>query len=199
MGSAASPAERQSMSTSTEQITTGPAAGSGLIAVRCPADGKVVGAVPDMAAAQVHEMATALRAAQPEWEDLGTSGRAKRLLRFLDWVLDNEGRLIGIIEEETGKSWGDAEVETAVVVDTVNYFTGSTATGRKIAVRAGERERIYVQVKAYGEFVGKLTECRSCGSATRTRPLHWPTTHRMGWPPASSAVTVGELTTSPGD
>lgn len=115
------------MSTSTEHVTTGPATGSGLITVRCPADGRVVGSVPDMTAAQVHEMATALRAAQPEWEDLGPDGRARHLLRFLDWVLDNEKRLIGIMQEETGKSWGDAQVETAVVVDTVNYFTKHAA------------------------------------------------------------------------
>jgi acyl-CoA reductase-like NAD-dependent aldehyde dehydrogenase len=93
------------------------------ISVHCPADGRLVVTVPDTAPAQVHQVATRLRAAQPEWEDLGPNGRAKHVLRFLDWVLDNEARLIGIMQEETGKSWGDASVETAVVVDAVNYFT----------------------------------------------------------------------------
>ncbi|BDB44054.1 MULTISPECIES: aldehyde dehydrogenase family protein [Mycobacterium] len=93
------------------------------LSVRCPADGRVVGTVPDMTPAQVHDIAAQLRAAQPAWEDLGPDGRAKHLLRLLDWVLDNEKRLIGIMQEETGKSWGDAQVETAVFVDTVNYFT----------------------------------------------------------------------------
>jgi hypothetical protein len=39
--------------------------GSGYINVRCPADGRVVGNVPDMTPGQVHEVARQLRAAQP--------------------------------------------------------------------------------------------------------------------------------------
>lgn len=100
---------------------------SGFLTVRCPADGRVVGTVPDMTPEQVHDIATQLRGAQPAWEDLGPDGRAKHILRLLDWVLDNEKRLIGIMQEETGKSWGDAQVETAVFVDTVNYFTKHAA------------------------------------------------------------------------
>jgi acyl-CoA reductase-like NAD-dependent aldehyde dehydrogenase len=64
--------------------------GSGYINVRCPADGRVVGNVPDMTPGQVHDVARQLRAAQPAWEDLGPDGRAKHVLRLLDWVLDNE-------------------------------------------------------------------------------------------------------------
>jgi acyl-CoA reductase-like NAD-dependent aldehyde dehydrogenase len=60
--------------------------GSGYINVRCPADGRVVGNVPDMTPGQVHEVARQLRAAQPAWEDLGPDGRAKHVLRLLDWV-----------------------------------------------------------------------------------------------------------------
>src|SRR5262249_39384055 len=100
---------------------------SGFITVRCPADGRVVGTVADMAPGQVHDIALRLRAAQPAWEDLGPHGRAKHVLRLLDWVLANEKRLIGLMQEETGKSWGDAQVETAVFLDTVNYFTKHAA------------------------------------------------------------------------
>ncbi len=97
------------------------------ITVRCPADGRAVGAVPDMTPQQVHEIAAQLRAAQPAWEELAPEGRAKYVLRLLDWILDNEKRLIGLMQEETGKSWGDAQVEIAVVVDTINYFTKHAA------------------------------------------------------------------------
>lgn len=99
----------------------------GAITVHCPADGRVVGSVPDMSAAAVHDVAAALRSAQPQWEELGPDGRARYLLQLLDWVLDNESRLIGIMQEETGKSWGDAAVETAVVVDSINYYTKHAA------------------------------------------------------------------------
>ncbi|WP_406814902.1 aldehyde dehydrogenase family protein [Mycobacterium sp. M23085] len=97
------------------------------IVVRCPADGRIVGSVPEMSAAEVHEVAARLRAAQPAWEELGPHGRKKHLLRFLDWILDNEDRLVGIMQEETGKSWGDAAMEIAVALDTINYFTKHAA------------------------------------------------------------------------
>jgi acyl-CoA reductase-like NAD-dependent aldehyde dehydrogenase len=115
------------MTTSRLEAQSGAVATRGVITVRCPADGRVVGSVPDMTPGEVHDVATALRAAQPEWEDLGPDGRARHLLRLLDWVLDNEARLIGIMQEETGKSWGDAAVETAVVIDSINYYTKHAA------------------------------------------------------------------------
>jgi acyl-CoA reductase-like NAD-dependent aldehyde dehydrogenase len=124
---AASSEEGQSMMTTRLHIAPVDEAAPGVITVRCPADGRVVGSVPDTSAAQVHDVAAALRSAQPAWEDLGPDGRAKHLLRLLDWVLDNEARLIGIVQAESGKSWGDAAVETAVVVDTINYFTKHAA------------------------------------------------------------------------
>jgi len=52
-----------------------------------------------------------LRAAQPAWEALGPGGRARHMLAFLNWILDNEAGLVGIMQEESGKSWGDAALE----------------------------------------------------------------------------------------
>ncbi len=94
-----------------------------MMPVHCPADGRRVGAVPHHSAAEVHQLAEGLRAAQPAWEDLGPDGRSKILREFLDWILDNERRLIELMQSETGKSWGDAAVEPAIVVETVNYYT----------------------------------------------------------------------------
>lgn len=93
-----------------------------VIEVRCPADGRVVGTVPDLGAAGVLAAASQLRAAQPAWQDLGPEGRAKHMFAFLGWILDNEKRLVGIMQEESGKSWGDAGLEVAMAVDLINYF-----------------------------------------------------------------------------
>jgi acyl-CoA reductase-like NAD-dependent aldehyde dehydrogenase len=116
---------------STMTATAGPVRDLGTtaarITVRCPADGRIVGSVPETSAAQVHEVAARLRAAQPAWEELGPTGRKKHLLRLLDWLLDNEKNLVGLMQEETGKSWGDASMEVAVAVDTINYFTKHAA------------------------------------------------------------------------
>jgi acyl-CoA reductase-like NAD-dependent aldehyde dehydrogenase len=96
------------------------------IVVRCPADGRVVGRVPDMTAAQVAETAARLRAAQPEWEAIGFAGRRAWLGRFRDWLLDNEDRLHRLVQDETGKSWGDVAMgELTPAVDVLNFYAAN--------------------------------------------------------------------------
>lgn len=70
---------------------------------------------------QVAAMAARLRNAQPAWEALGPQGRGKHLLAWLDWMMDNERRLLELVQAESGKSWGDASVELAAAVDVINY------------------------------------------------------------------------------
>jgi acyl-CoA reductase-like NAD-dependent aldehyde dehydrogenase len=72
--------------------------GSPMIEVRCPADGRLVGTVPDLGPTGVARAAAQLRSAQPAWEALGPAGRAKHMLNFLNWILDNEQRLVGIMQ-----------------------------------------------------------------------------------------------------
>lgn len=115
------------MTTQTDQVLQGPIEESPMITVRCPADARVVGSVPDLTPAQVHQIALDLRAAQPEWEAIGPDGRAKWVLRFLDWVFDNEQRISTVLQAETGKSWGDAALEIGVAVDTINYYSKRAA------------------------------------------------------------------------
>ena len=111
----------------TEQAPATPTAdssnGAGQIEVRCPADDRVVGHIPRQTPEQVAAIAAELRAAQPEWEALGPKGRSKVLLDWLDWIFDNEKRILGMVQEETGKSWGDTTIETLVAVEVINYYT----------------------------------------------------------------------------
>lgn len=131
------------------------------IVVRCPADGRVVGTVPDLAAADVTALAARLRSAQPAWEALGASGRSVHLLRWLDWLLDNERRILTLVQQETGKSWADASMEMAVVIDVVNYFTKNAENflaDRKVksAGPANSVRRLRVQVRPH-QLVGLIT------------------------------------------
>ncbi|BCP14195.1 aldehyde dehydrogenase family protein [Mycobacterium paraintracellulare] len=98
------------------------------IAVQCPANGKVVGQVPNLTAEQVGEIAQRLRTAQVGWEAIGARERAKYLLAWLDWYMDNEISILRTLQQESGKSWGDAAVETMVVVDVINYFAKNAAS-----------------------------------------------------------------------
>lgn len=91
--------------------------------VRNPADGSVVGIVPNMSAAQVDEMATRLRRAQPAWEAMSPESRAKHLRNWLDWIVDNQDRILDLAHREAGKSWGDTQIEMLVCMEVINYYT----------------------------------------------------------------------------
>jgi acyl-CoA reductase-like NAD-dependent aldehyde dehydrogenase len=92
------------------------------IEVHCPADGRLVGAVADLGAEQVAAIAADLRRAQPEWEAIGPEARGRHLLNWLDWILDNEQRILELVQAESGKSWGDTQIETMVAVEVINYY-----------------------------------------------------------------------------
>ncbi|STZ41133.1 aldehyde dehydrogenase family protein [Mycolicibacterium gilvum] len=132
-----------------------------VIEVRCPADGRVVGCVPGMGPAAVAAAAAQLRDAQPAWEELGPNGRAIHMRSFLDWILDNESRLVGIMQEETGKSWGDAALEISMAVDLINYYSAHAAeflADRKVASwgAGGLTKKLRVFARPY-QLVGMLT------------------------------------------
>ncbi len=131
------------------------------LTVHCPATGEVVGTVADMDAAQVKQICADLRRAQPAWEALGPRGRSDYLRRWLDWLLDNEHRLLTLVQQETGKSWADASMEMSVVVDVINYFTANAE--RFLADRhvkpagvANALRRLRVQVRPH-QLVGMVT------------------------------------------
>ena len=81
------------------------------IEVRNPADGTVVGEVPNDSAETVAAKARELRLFQPEWEAMGPRDRKTWLLKFQDWVLDNAEYLTDVVQSETGKARADASIE----------------------------------------------------------------------------------------
>ena len=93
------------------------------IEVRSPVDGGLVGSAPKLDGCRVQALAAELRGEQPAWEDLGPCGRAKVVLRWADWFLDNEQRLAGLVQSESGKAWADATADTAVAVEIINFYT----------------------------------------------------------------------------
>jgi acyl-CoA reductase-like NAD-dependent aldehyde dehydrogenase len=151
-----------SMTTGTaENASDNGLASAPTIEVVCPADGRIVGHVPDLGPVGVAAAAKRLRAAQPEWEAMGPGGRAKHMLRFLDWILDNQAGLVGIMQEETGKSWGDASLEVAMAVDLINYYARNAAgflADRKVPVSgvANLTKKLRVFARPH-QLVGMLT------------------------------------------
>lgn len=104
-----------------------PSTGAQMLTVRCPADGHIVADLEVHKPADVAALAADLRAAQPEWEALGPEGRARHLRAWLDWMLDNEERLRGLLQQEAGKAWGDTGLEIAGSAETINYFAKHAA------------------------------------------------------------------------
>lgn len=191
------------------------------IEVRCPADGRLVGTVPDQSREEVAAAAARLRAAQPAWEALGPDGRSVHLRAWRDWLLDNERRLGELVQSETGKSWADASLETALGVDIISYLTKHGAeflSPRKISAHgpAGASKRMRVVYRPY-PVVGLITPWNGpignpmldiigallAGATVLTKPseftpLSWVEVvrgwdHEIGAPPVLGCVTgMGE-------
>jgi acyl-CoA reductase-like NAD-dependent aldehyde dehydrogenase len=90
--------------------------------VHNPADGSLAGTVQNMDADAVATLARQLRGAQPEWEALGPAGRRRHLINWLNWIVDHQDDLLGLVHREAGKSWGDAQIELMVAVEVINYY-----------------------------------------------------------------------------
>jgi acyl-CoA reductase-like NAD-dependent aldehyde dehydrogenase len=78
------------------------------IPVESPANGQIIGTVPDLDAAAVAELAERGRRAQQNWEAFGFEGRAQVLRRTQKWLMDNSERVVATIISETGKTYEDA-------------------------------------------------------------------------------------------
>ena len=131
------------------------------ITIHCPVDGRPVGDVPDIGRDEIAATCAQLRLAQPAWEALGPLGRSAHLLRWLDWLLDNERRLLALVQAEIGKSWADASLEMAVAIDVINYFTKNAEkflADRNVrpAGAANAVRRLRVQVRPH-QLVGLIT------------------------------------------
>lgn len=132
------------------------------IEVRSPADGRLVGTVADMRAGEVEAVARRLRSAQPAWAAIGFAGRRRWLERFRDWILDNEDRLLRLVQDETGKTWGDLPIgEIVASVDVLNYwarnaekFLASQKTSPHNVMMATKRMRVTYQPY---QLVGSIT------------------------------------------
>jgi acyl-CoA reductase-like NAD-dependent aldehyde dehydrogenase len=191
--------------------------GAPVVEVRNPADGSVVGVVADMPADQVSQIASELRSAQPAWEALGPEGRAVYLRRWLDWIVDNQDRILGLVHREAGKSWGDAQIELLVCMEVINYYTKHGAEFLADETRrphgpASAAKNLKIRYRPY-ELVGVITpwnyplgmpmldvpQALMAGAAVLTKPseetpLGWAEVVRgwneeIGAPPVLGCVT----------
>jgi acyl-CoA reductase-like NAD-dependent aldehyde dehydrogenase len=191
--------------------------GASVVEVHNPADGSLVGVVPEVPADQAAQLASELRAAQPAWEAMGPDGRAVHLRRWLDWIVDNQDRILGLVHREAGKSWGDAQLELLVCMEVINYYTKHGAEFLADETRrphgpASATKNLRIRYRPY-ELVGVITpwnyplgmpmldvpQALMAGAAVLTKPseetpLGWAEVVRgwneeIGAPPVLGCVT----------
>ncbi|HEV2724256.1 MAG TPA: succinic semialdehyde dehydrogenase [Thermoleophilaceae bacterium] len=143
------------------------------IEVENPATGKVVGTVARMTAADVREVASRARAAQPGWEAMGYDGRAQVLLRAQKWLLDNSRRVIDTIVSETGKTYEDAQIAE------IGYAAPAFGFWAKNAPRFLADERVSVSSPT---LTGKrvVVRYRPLGVVGVIGPWNYPLTNSFG-------------------
>ncbi len=90
--------------------------------VRSPADGSVVASLPDQGPEEVRAAIARMRRNQPAWEALGPRGRGEWLGRLGDWLFDNDERIAGLLQGETGKPWQEAALEIPTAIDLTEYY-----------------------------------------------------------------------------
>lgn len=187
-----------------------------MIVVRSPADGRVVGEVPNLGPVEVGVAAKELRAAQPDWEGLGPEGRGVVLRRWADWFLDSDQHLGELIQAESGKAWGDASLEPTMAVEILNYYAKhgpSFLAPRKVRPHGpiGVTKRLLVRHRPH-PLVGVITPWNGpigapmldvvaalmAGAAVLSKPsevtpLAWAEAvrgfHAVGGPPVLACIT----------
>ncbi len=93
------------------------------IVSRNPANGEVLGEVPDMTAAEVKAAVERARGAQVGWGALPVRERCDRVARFRDLVVRRAPELCDLISKEGGKTRAEAlSMEVMLIADLATYF-----------------------------------------------------------------------------
>ncbi|OKA20878.1 aldehyde dehydrogenase [Pseudomonas versuta] len=132
-------------------------AGDSLIEVYNPANGELLGAVPQTSLSEVERAITAARTAQKAWARKPANERAGYLHRIAGKVRENAQRLARIITAEQGKVLSLALVEVNFTADYLDYMA---EWGRRLEgeILTSDRpgENIFVFRKPLGVVAGIL-------------------------------------------
>ncbi|MCC7305613.1 MAG: NAD-dependent succinate-semialdehyde dehydrogenase [Alphaproteobacteria bacterium] len=91
-------------------------------AVNNPADGKEVGCVPDMGAAETKAAIAAAEKALPAWSAKTAKERAKILRKWADLVIENADDLAAIMTAEQGKPLPESKGEIVYAASFLEWF-----------------------------------------------------------------------------
>ncbi|MBX9762983.1 MAG: NADP-dependent succinate-semialdehyde dehydrogenase [Pseudomonadaceae bacterium] len=116
-----------------------------------PANGELIGSVPNMGRAETRRAIEAAQAAQPAWRALTAKERANRLRQWFNLIMANQEDLARIMTAEQGKPLAEARGEIAYAASFIEWFAeeAKRAYGDVIPAHAGDK-RILVQKEPVG-------------------------------------------------
>ncbi len=116
-----------------------------------PANGELIGSVPNMGRAETRRAIEAAQAAQPAWRALTAKERANRLRQWFNLIMANQEDLARIMTAEQGKPLVEARGEIAYAASFIEWFAeeAKRAYGDVIPAHAGDK-RILVQKEPVG-------------------------------------------------
>ncbi|WP_397378647.1 NADP-dependent succinate-semialdehyde dehydrogenase [Pseudomonas sp.] len=116
-----------------------------------PANGELIGSVPNMGRAETRRAIEAAQAAQPAWRALTARERANRLRQWFNLIMANQEDLARIMTAEQGKPLVEARGEIAYAASFIEWFAeeAKRAYGDVIPAHAGDK-RILVQKEPVG-------------------------------------------------
>ncbi|MEK8081790.1 NADP-dependent succinate-semialdehyde dehydrogenase [Pseudomonas sp. XK-1] len=116
-----------------------------------PANGELIGSVPNMGRAETRRAIAAAQAAQPVWRALTAKERANRLRQWFNLIMASQEDLARIMTAEQGKPLAEARGEIAYAASFIEWFAeeAKRAYGDVIPGHATDK-RILVQKEAVG-------------------------------------------------
>jgi len=87
-----------------------------------PANGKKIYDLPQLTVSQVEAAVTTARTAQQQWAQVSVAERSKILLELHALMIEDETKLLDLLQLETAKSRAHAFEETAGAIASANYY-----------------------------------------------------------------------------
>lgn len=125
-------------------------ASANTVPVLNPANGKKIYDLPQLSTQQVTAAVRDARNYQPEWVNTSIASRVAVIKKLHHALLENESKLLDLLQLETGKSRAHAFEEVAGSIGAVNYFA---ATATKTLARKKTRSGIPVLTKTFVDHV----------------------------------------------
>jgi len=112
-----------------------------------PADGAILGQVPDMGAAETRRAIAAAEAAWPAWRAQTAKARAGLLRRWFDLIMANQEDLALLMTSEQGKPLAEARGEVAYGASFVEWFAeeGKRVYGDAIPAHAPDKRLLVLR------------------------------------------------------